>query len=282
MGHLGCRSHAACSGTLFVLVRDALGLAASFSIRLSWLCFLVPLVAVWECGRQRTLRPLWLVIPNGAGFALGILPVAIWIAYHGVFQSFWSWVVVGNAGSIYHPSGFQLLDMLFLKRFFTVLALLGGLSLLWTQWRRPQTGLAARQRCAGSSALLAWSVPVTNSLHLILGNIHFAYQVIMIPGAVLGTVFVAKLLEWNVWAWQLRLATVALVFVFIECRIPSRTGRARRLPRGGSKTSTACVPPTMPPACALHHGIRSFAVTLQIYTSGGTRAWPRIRPFHRG
>ena len=116
----------------------ALGLAASFSIRLSWLCFLVPLVAVWECGRQRTLRPLWLVIPNGAGFALGILPVAIWIAYHGVFQSFWSWVVVGNAGSIYHPSGFQLLDMLFLKRFFTVLALLGGLSLLWTQWRAPR------------------------------------------------------------------------------------------------------------------------------------------------
>ena len=42
----------------------------------------------------------------------------------------------------------------------------------------------------------------------------------MIPGAVLGTVFVAKLLEWNVWAWQLRLATVALVFVFIEVQNP--------------------------------------------------------------
>ena len=130
----------------------AFGVAASFSIRLSWLCFLVPVVSLWECGRQRTLRPLWLVLPNGLGFACGILPVVVWIAYHGVFSPFWGWVVVGNAGSLYRPSGFQLLDLLFVKRFFATSALLGGLWLLGMQW-------GMRPRTRGRLPTPCWSQP---------------------------------------------------------------------------------------------------------------------------
>ena len=64
-------------------------------------------------------------------------------------------------------------------------------------------------------------MPLTNSLHLIPAHIYFAFQVVMIPGAVLGAVFITKLLELDVPAWPLRLGTVGLVIILIAAQAPT-------------------------------------------------------------
>jgi hypothetical protein len=199
----------------------ALGVAASFSVRLSWLCFLVPLASLWECCRQRTLRPLWLVVPNAAGFLLGILPVAAWILAHGVLDKFWSWVITVNSGSIHIPFQYTEPETVLIHRLLAALAALGGVWLLCSQWR------AAKQAWPPSStvliaAALAWMVPMMNPIHLVVQDNHYNFAVVMIPGAVLGTVFTVKLLALNTRAWQLRLAAVALLFGLIELQTPAQ------------------------------------------------------------
>ena len=242
----------------------AFGLAAAFSIRLSWLCFLVPIVALWECVRERALRPLWLVLPNGAGFVLGILPVMIWIAYHGALRSFWTWVVLANSGSIHNPFAFQwqetLPETVIINKLLAAFAVLGGVTLLWSQWRgTKQAWSPANGVLAG--AVLAWLVPLTNPIHWIVQDNHYHFQLVMIPGAVLATVFVARLLAWNTRAWQLRLAAVAALFVLIEVQTPAPNGPARRFCKASSGTSARCVPATMLPAFALRRGTPSSATT---------------------
>ena len=198
----------------------ALGVAASFSIRVSWLCFLVPLVSLWECCRQRTLRPLWLVIPNGAGFALGILPVAAWILYHGVLRPFWIWVIAGNSGLLHNPFEFPLYDSVFINRVVAALALLGGVCLLWSQ-RRATKEAWSPSNAVVVSGLLAWLVPIMNPMHRLVPDLHYNFQIFAIPGAVLGTVFVARLLAWDARVWQLRLVAVGLLFALIEAQTPA-------------------------------------------------------------
>jgi hypothetical protein len=225
----------------------ALGLAASFSLRVSWLCFLVPLVSLWECWRQRTLRPLWLVIPNGAGFVLGILPVVLWLLYHGVFPSFWNWVIMANLGSMYNPFNAALLDSVFINRLFAASALLGGFWLLWGQWHAPKEAWSPTNGVL-VGAVLAWLVPITNPIHAAF-QLDYPFQVIMMPGAVLGTVFVTKLLTWNVRAWRLQLAMVALVFICIAAQRPApdlagmavRKSQFRKLNRLCSADNVTCV-----------------------------------------
>ena len=112
-------------------------------------------LGVW---RQRTLRPLWLVIPNAAGFVLGILPVAIWIACHGMFQSFWTWVVVGNGGLFDSPFNADLLDSAFANRLFST-CFAGRPLASGDPVASPSAGVVTHERHLGRR-LLAWCVPV--------------------------------------------------------------------------------------------------------------------------
>ena len=91
---------------------------------------------------------------------MGVAPVVIWIAAHGVFQPFWTWVVLGNAShSSHNPFDSELLDALFVNRLLTVSALLGGIWLLWRdrharkQAWSPINGLIV-------AAVLAWLLPL--------------------------------------------------------------------------------------------------------------------------
>jgi hypothetical protein len=160
-----------------------------------------------------------LVIPNGAGFVLGILPVVIWLLYHGVFPSFWNWVIMANCGSVHNPFNADLLDTVFINRLLAASALLGGFWLLWGQWHAPKQAWSPTNGVL-VGAVLTWLVPITNPIHLV-NKVDYPFQLIMVPGAVLGTVFVTKLLTWNVRAWRLQLATVALVFICIELQSPA-------------------------------------------------------------
>ena len=196
----------------------ALGLAASSSPKMAPLCLLVPTLCLLQCYRWRTLRPLWLVVPNGVGFVVGLLPMVAWLCYHGLLDPFWQGVVAGN----HNCHGFNLLSSsdetlssLDNSKVITILAILGGLLVVPVRPVRPEGPKESWPPISGLlvAALLAWLVLAFDPTHAI-----YNLQAFAMPAAVLGTVAIVKLAELDVWPLWQRLAMVGVVLVFVAER----------------------------------------------------------------
>ncbi len=186
----------------------ALGLAASFSPKMAPVCLLIPAVALLECRRLKTWRPLWLVLPNAMGFFLGILPVTAWLAYHGLIESFWMWTILNNS----HMLNFSdIATWQIVKdgnRLPILLAFFGSVLLLWRRQGETQESWSPKIVLV-TAALLAWLIPIIEPNHLI-----YNFQTFAMPAAVLGAILISKLAEYAVWSRELRLIVVGALLVF--------------------------------------------------------------------
>jgi hypothetical protein len=200
----------------------AFGLAASFSPKMAPLCLLVPILCLLECRRLWTLRPLWLVIPNGLGFIVGILPLAAWLFSLGLFEPFRDWVISINSHTLNFLKDY-IVPTIDASKLITALAIAGGLLVVQMKWdasARPWTPINALL----VAALLAWLMPIIEPNHML-----YNLQIFAMPGAVLGTVLIVKLAEPGVWPWKLQLALVAVVLVHITEGPAVQSIYARRL-----------------------------------------------------
>jgi len=192
-----------------VLCGFALGVAATFSPKMAPLCLLIPVLCVWECIRQRTLRPIWLVIPNGVGFLLGIVPMLAWVSFHGLIESFWRSAVEDNTHLL--NCGFQrMLVPLRQVGLFSALAFVSCWSCLKaasrtenTSWR-PVNGVVA-------AAILAWLIVVLEPNHLT-----YNLQAFIMPAAVISTYGISRLLESQSKPQWKRVAAVGVILVIVS------------------------------------------------------------------
>ena len=176
----------------------ALGVAASFSTKMGPLCLLLPILCLWECCRLRTVRPLWLVVPNGVGFVVGLLPIVAWLCYHGLLGAFWHGTISGNChGFNLLSSSDETLSTLTNTKVITALVVLGGLLVVPARREGPKESWPPTSGLL-VAALLAWLILVFDPNHAI-----YNLQAFAMPAAVLGTVAIAKLAESGAWpSWQ--------------------------------------------------------------------------------
>ena len=159
------------------------------------------------------MRPLWLVVPNGVGFVVGILPVAAWLCYHGLLDSFWRGAISGNChGFNLLSSSDESLSALISTKAIMALVILGGLLVVPVRREGPKESWPPTSGLL-VAALLAWLVLAFDPNHAI-----YNLQAFAMPAAVLGTVAIVKLAESDAWpSWQ-RLAMVGVVLVFVAER----------------------------------------------------------------
>lgn len=184
----------------------ALGLAASFSPKMAPVCLLVPILCLQACYRARTLRPLWLVFPNAAGFFLGVLPMVAWLFYYGIFEGFWRSVVSNNCHAF--NVSMEMLRALGFTGLITTLAIVGGLLATAVRSNGPRPSWTPASAVV-VGALLAWPI-------MLLEPNHYAYnlQAFAMPAAVLASIAVIRLAESGAWPWWRQVAIVSVLLVF--------------------------------------------------------------------
>ncbi|MEN6450557.1 MAG: hypothetical protein ABFC96_08710 [Thermoguttaceae bacterium] len=193
----------------------AFGFAVSLSPKMAPLCLLMPILCLLEWRQSRTLRPWGLVIPYGLGFVLGLAPAAMWLVGQGLFGDFRHWVLAHNVDrlNVFEYRTWQSIDR---GKFLTLLALAGALVM-----RRAKSTATAEpwkpSRCLFVAAALAWLLPLIEPNHLM-----YNAQVFAMPGCVLATLLVARLVELDHWPWKLQSVLAALL---VLCLV---TGSAMR------------------------------------------------------
>jgi hypothetical protein len=210
-----------------LLTGMALGLAATLSPKIAPLCLTVPILCLLECRRSWSLRPLWLVIPNGVGFLLGLIPAVAWLLHLGLFESFWRQTVSGNCHAFNVNN--EVLRAALTSDVLTTLAVMGGLLVVTALTERPKQSWPPGAALV-VAALLAWSIMVLEPNHFI-----YNLQSFTMPGMVLGTLAIMKLAESALLPVARRLAITAVVLVFVAGMpilmsvIMSQDGRAIHL-----------------------------------------------------
>jgi uncharacterized membrane protein HdeD (DUF308 family) len=181
----------------------ALGVAATFSLKMAPLCLLVPLLCIIESRRLKNWRPLSLVIPNGLGFLVGTLPMFCWLTFHGLLNAYLS-ISSHSLGLFITDASTAMQNAIVLLG----LAVFGGFLAIRMQLDRPQTAWPSVYGVI-AAALLALSIPMIEP-----NRLTYNLQAFLMPAAVLGTMLMASLLELDRWPWKLRLGMVAAVFAF--------------------------------------------------------------------
>jgi hypothetical protein len=189
----------------------ALGLAACFSPKMAPLCLLVPVLCLLESWRSRSLRPLWLVIPNGLGFVVGIVPMVAWILSCGLFGPFVDWTITSNSHTLNFNWG-EALGILVVVPVFMAFAVFGGLLVACTKagtakapWP-PRNGLLV-------GASLAWLILIIEPNHSLYNLEAFA-----MPAAVLGTALIVKTAESDASPWAQRFALVGTALLLVAAK----------------------------------------------------------------
>jgi hypothetical protein len=107
------------------------GLAISVSTKSLPIALAVPLLVLFKAVQVKSLRPLMALAFYAAGMAVALLPTALWIHKHGLFEAFYFDVFGLNLAM--SKLWYQSFRFVRLEIFFP--ALLGVLAWWWTRWR---------------------------------------------------------------------------------------------------------------------------------------------------
>jgi hypothetical protein len=157
-----------------------------------------------------------LVVPNAAGFVVGILPVVAWFLYYGLLYDFCDAITQGNRHAFNFLS-FEILRTLDFTEFFITLAILGGLLIVSIKPDGPKKSWPLARGLV-VAAVLAWTIPLLEPNHY-----PYNFQAFAMPAAVLGTIAIVKLAESGAQPWWRQVAIVGVVLVFGTERSISRS-----------------------------------------------------------
>ena len=167
----------------------SLGIAAAFTTKMAPLCLLIPTLCLWECFRLRSVRPLLPIVPNAVGFIVGILPVAGWIAFHGLFKDFQQSGLSGNCRQLNLGCGVVVHSVLATCHM-AVLPILGGLLLLQDKRGDLLSSAWSPLRALLAALALTWLIIILTPTHNV-----YNLQAFAMPSAVAGAYFLPKVGE---------------------------------------------------------------------------------------